>query len=112
MKHIKLYNYNIGAAGGDREFVKNIFMYKVWTHAAPEGQNPAQEAAESAQEVPGTQTMGPDSKKFGKLVPTSLQGVTLVFQNAQGCSQSALFEKKKRTALQQHTGGRIKCRKT
>ena len=86
-------------------------MYKVWTHAAPGGQNPAQEAAESAQEVPGTQTMGPDSKKFGKLVPTSLQGVTLVFQNAQGCSQSALFEKK-RTALQRGTGSCIECRKT
>ena len=27
-------NYNIGPAGGDREFVKNIFMYKVSTHAS------------------------------------------------------------------------------
>ena len=25
---------NIGPAGGDREFVKNIFMYKVWTRAS------------------------------------------------------------------------------
>ena len=25
---------NIGPAGGDREFVKNIFMYKVWTHTS------------------------------------------------------------------------------
>ena len=103
--------YNIGPAGGDREFVKNILMYKVWTRAAPGGQNPAQEATESGPGGPGSQTMGPDSKKIRKLVLTGLQGVAMAFQNAQGCSQSALFEKK-RTALERQTGARIECRKT
>ena len=86
-------------------------MYKVCTHAAPGGQNPAQEATESGPGGPGSQTMGPDSKKIRNMLLTGLQGVAMGFQNAQGCSQSALFEKK-RTALERQTGARIECRKT
>ena len=29
-----IFSINIGPAGGDREFVKNILLYKVWTHTS------------------------------------------------------------------------------
>ena len=55
--------------------------------------------------------LGQNSKKSSKLTVQGENKAGWIRQNAQDCSESAPFSKK-RTGLQPHTGSRIECRKT